>query len=85
MEEEKIPKVPKYQAENTAMHLGRANRNLAIAVVCICVVFCIAITLIVHKFVDQYTSRTDKWLETYARLTNSPSITEVTDGHKADP
>lgn len=80
-----IPMIPKYQAENMAMHLGRANRNLAIVVIAICVAFCVAIILIINKFVDQYTSRTDRWLATLSEVVERLPSAEVTNGPEADP
>ena len=73
--------VPKYQAEEMAMHLGRANRNMMIVVIAVCV----AMVAMVVIFVNGYTSRTKDWLNTLAQMQKNTAITEVTDGHEADP
>ena len=81
MEEKKVPMVPKYQAEEMAMHMGRANRNMMIVVISVCV----AMVAMVVIFVNGYTSRTKDWLNTLAQLQNKAAVTEVADGHQADP
>ena len=80
-EKENIPMVPKYQAEEMAMHLGRANRNMMIVVIAVCV----AMVAMVVIFVNGYTSRTKDWLNTLTQIQSKTAITEVTDGHEADP
>ena len=77
MENKDVPMIPKYQAEELAMHLGHANRNMMIVVIAVCV----AMVLMVVIFVNGYTSRTKDWLNTLTRL----QVVEVTDGHEADP
>ena len=82
MEEKKdIPMIPKYEADELAMHLGHANKNMMIVVISVC----IAMVLMVVSFVSGYTSRTRDWLTTLAQLQSNPATTEVADGHKADP
>ena len=76
-----IPMIPKYQAEEMAMHLGRANRNMMIVVIAVC----IAMVAMVVIFVTGYTSRTTDWLNTLAQMQGKPAITEVADGQQADP
>lgn len=76
-----IPMIPKYQAEEMAMHLGRANRNMMIVVIAVCV----AMVAMVVIFVTGYTSRTKDWLNTLAQMQGKPAITEVADGQQADP
>lgn len=80
-EKENIPMVPKYQAEEMAMHMGRANRNMMIVVIAVCA----AMVAMVVIFVNGYTSRTKDWLNTLAQIQSKTAITEVTDGHEADP
>lgn len=81
MEEKKVPMIPKYQAEEIAMHLGRANRNMMIVVIAVC----IAMVAMVVIFVTGYTSRTKDWLNTLAQIQGKPAVTEVTNGQPADP
>ena len=71
-----VPMVPKYQAEEVALHLGWANRRMLIALVTVCITF--IITIIV--FVNGYTTREKNWLDTLARLRP-----EVTDGIQQQP
>ena len=80
-ENKEVPMIPKYQAEELAMHMGRANRNMMIVVISVCV----AMVAMVVIFVNGYTSRTKDWLNTLAQLQGKTAITEVTDGHEADP
>lgn len=70
-----VPMVPLFQAENTVMHLGFANRRMLIALITVCVTF--IITIIV--FVCGYTVREKNWLETITRMNQTPTV-EVADG-----
>ena len=76
MDKNDTPMVPKYQAESMMMHLSRANRNMMIVIIAVCV----AMVLMAYVFVTGYTSRTKDWLNTYAALQGNPAVTEVTDG-----
>ena len=76
MEQNDTPMIPKYQAESMLMHLSRANRNMMIVIIAVCV----AMVVMTYVFVTGYTSRTKDWLNTYAALQGNPAVTEVTDG-----
>jgi hypothetical protein len=75
--ENEVPMVPRFQAENTIMHLGYANRRMLIALVTVCLTFLLTITV----FVFGYTIREKNWLDTLTRVTN----VEVTDGVHQQP
>ena len=86
-----IPMVPKHQSEMEKMHLTHLNsnmRNLCIAVAVLFTIVVVAVcwaTVNVTKstveqskvFVDNYTARTEKWLETFVRMQSGQSVTEV--------
>ena len=76
MDKNDTPMIPKYQAESMMMHLSRANRNMMIVIIAVCV----AMVVMAYVFVTGYTSRTKDWLNTYAALQGNPAVTEVTDG-----
>ena len=76
MDKNDTPMIPKYQAESMIMHLSRANRNMMIVIIAVCV----AMVVMTYVFVTGYTSRTKDWLNTYAALQGNPAVTEVTDG-----
>lgn len=76
MDKNDTPMIPKYQAESMMMHLSRANRNMMIVIIAVCV----AMVVMAYVFVTGYTSRTKDWLNTYAALQGYPAVTEVTDG-----
>ena len=76
MEQNDTPMIPKYQAESMLMHLSRANRNMMIVIIAVCV----AMVVMAYVFVTGYTSRTKDWLNTYAALQGNPAVSEVTDG-----
>ena len=88
MEEQKtenpndIPMVPKFQAENTIMHLGFANRRMLIALLAVCITFIVTIVV----FTVAHTVREKNWLDTLARMNMTPT-TEVQDGvqQQSDP
>ena len=73
---DKIPMIPKHQAEVTFMHLSWANRRMLVALICVCVTFIITILVFVHG----YTEREKNWLDTIGRLTP-----EVTNGIQQQP
>lgn len=68
-----IPMIPKHQHQAEMMHMSWTIRWLIIAIVigfvCMVAQACI--------FVNNYTSRTERWLKTYDELVNWLSITEV--------
>jgi hypothetical protein len=74
-----VPMIPEHKAESMLMHMGRANRNIAIVSVALGLIM----LLMAYIFVTGYTSRTKDWLNTLSTLQSK--IAEVEDGHKADP
>ena len=72
--------VPLFQAENTVMHLGFANRRMLIALITVCVTFIITILV----FVFGYTVREKNWLDTITRMNATPA-TEAADGVQQQP
>lgn len=76
-----VPMVPLFEAENTVMHLGFANRRMLIALITVCVTFIITILV----FVFGYTVREKNWLDTIARMTRTPTTAEVADGVHEQP
>ena len=80
-EKNDVPMVPKYQAEGQAMHLGRANRNMMIVVITVC----IAMVAMAYIFVTGYTNRTKDWLNTLAAMQGKPAVTEVGNGIQQQP
>lgn len=83
MEEQRkdVPMVPLFEAENTVMHLGFANRRMLIALITVCVTFIITILV----FVFGYTVREKNWLDTIAQMTRTPTTAEVADGVQQQP
>ena len=71
-QENDVPMVPKFWAENLAMHLGRANRRMLIALISVCLTSIIIIVI----FVRGYTEREKNWLDAMAALQTAP-VTEV--------
>lgn len=67
-----VPMVPKFWAENLAMHLGRANRRMLIALISVCLTSIIIIVV----FVRGYTEREKNWLDAMTALQTAP-VTEV--------
>lgn len=67
-----VPMVPKFWAENLAMHLGRANRRMLIALISVCLTSIIIIVI----FVRGYTEREKNWLDAMTALKTAP-VTEV--------
>lgn len=78
------PMVPLFEAENTVMHLGFANRRMLIALITVCVTF--IVTIIV--FTVAHTVREKNWIDAITRMNNTtPTAAEVQDGVRqpADP
>jgi len=75
-----VPMVPLFQAENTVMHLGFANRRMLIALLAVCITF--IVTIIV--FTVAHTVREKNWLDTLARMNPTPAQ-EVQDGVYEQP
>ena len=80
-EKNDVPMIPKYQAETMLMHLIRANRNMMIVIIAVCV----AMVVMAYIFVSGYTSRTKDWLNTLAGLQGNTAVTEVDDGIQQQP
>ena len=80
-EKNDVPMIPKYQAETMLMHLSRANRNMMIVIIAVCV----AMVVMAYIFVSGYTSRTKDWLNTLAGLQGNTAVTEVDDGIQQQP
>lgn len=79
MEEHKdVPMVPKWQAEETYMHMGKNNERMLIALLAVCITFILTIII----FVCGYTVREKNWLDTITRL--SP-VVEVQNGVHEQP
>ena len=70
--EKETPMVPKYWAENMAMHLGRANRRMLFALITVC----LTAIIIIIVFVRGYTEREKNWLDAMAAMRSDP-VTEV--------
>ena len=80
-EKNDVPMIPKYQAETMLMHLSRANRNMMIVIIAVCV----AMVVMAYIFVSGYTSRTKDWLNTLAGMQGTTAVTEVDDGIQQQP
>ena len=68
-----IPMIPKHQHQAEMMHLSRTIHWLVIAII-IGFLSMLGTTAI---FVNGYTSRTEKWLQTYNTLMERTAVTEV--------
>ena len=66
--EKDIPMIPKHQAEAQMMHMSWTVRWLVIGIV----IGFVCMLVQAYIFVTSYTSRTERWLETYNSV-----ITEV--------
>ena len=78
------PMVPLFEAENTVIHLGFANRRMLIALITVCVTF--IVTIIV--FTVAHTVREKNWIDAITHMKNTtPTAAEVQDGVRqpADP
>ena len=77
-----IPMVPKHQSEMEKMHLTHQNSSMKILCIVVAVLMTIAVVAVSiaavkitnatveqsRVFVDNYTARTEKWLETFVRM-----------------
>ena len=80
-----VQMIPKHQAELHDMHLVHVNTNMRTLCIVIAVVFAIAmistaflVTRLATVFVDNYTVRTEKWLETFMQMyAGKAPVTEV--------
>ena len=66
-------KIPYFVAESMAMHLGRANKRMLIALIIVCLTFIATIVI----FVCGYTVREKNWLDI---LYNTPGVAEALHG-----
>ena len=71
-ENNETPMVPKYWAENMAMHLGRANLRMLLALISVC----LTSIIIIIVFVRGYTEREKNWLDAMTAMKAAP-VTEV--------
>ena len=84
-----VPMVPKHQSEMEKMHLTHMNssmKNLCVIVAILMTIAVVAVSIAAVKvvnatveqskvFVDNYTARTEKWLETLVRMNGvSPEV-----------
>ena len=69
--EQKEACVPFFEHEGAMEHLKTAHKTTAI----VAIAYAVALVIIVIAFVTGYTSRTDKWLSTYAALQNRSVVT----------
>ena len=69
-----VPMIPKHQAQAEMMHMSWTIRWLVIGIV----VGFLCMLGMAYIFVTSYTSRTERWLDTFASMTKQPAITEVT-------
>ena len=76
-----VQMMPKYQAETMLMHMSRANRNMTVIIITVC----LAMVLMAYIFVSGYTSRTKDWLNTLAGMQGNPAVTEVDNGIQQQP
>ena len=72
--DEKQACVPYFLYEGSMMHKDFDNRRMMI----ICLALCITLVIVVVTLVSYYTSRTQMWNDTIARL--NQTIVEVTNG-----
>ena len=79
-----VQMIPKHQAELHDMHLVHVNSNMKVLCIVVAVVFAVAmiatsfaVVRLSEVFVDNYTSRTEKWLETLLKMNNVHPVTEV--------
>ena len=80
-EKNDVPMMPKHQAETMMMHMSRANRNMMIVIIAVC----LAMGAMAYIFVTGYTSRTKDWLNTLAAMQVTPAVTEVENGIQQQP
>ena len=70
-----VPMIPKHQHQAEMMHMSWTIRWLVVGII---IGFLCMLTQ-AFIFVTSYTSRTERWLNTYNELVNRYMITEVTD------
>ena len=68
---ENVPMIPKHQAEKSMMHMSWTIRWLVIGII----IGFLCMVGMSYIFVSSYTSRTERWLNTYNDLV--ATITEV--------
>lgn len=72
-ETEEPVQIPYFVAESMAMHLGKANKRMLIALIIVCITFIATIVI----FVCGYTVREKNWLD---MLYNTPGVAEALHG-----
>lgn len=79
-----VQMIPKHQAELHDMHLVHVNSNMKTLCIVVAAVFAVAmiatsfaVVRLAEVFVDNYTSRTEKWLETLLSMNSGYAATEV--------
>ena len=70
---DEVPMIPKHQAQAQMMHMSWTIRWLVIAII----IGFLAMVGMAYIFVHEYTSRTERWLQTYNALVNRTAVTEV--------
>ena len=73
-ENKEVPMIPKHQHQADMMHMSWTIRWLVVGII----VGFICMLVQAYVFVMNYTSRTERWLQTYNELANRIGITEVT-------
>ena len=73
MNEQDVPMIPKHQAQAEMMHMSWTIRWLVIGIV----VGFLCMVGMAYIFVTSYTSRTERWLQTYDALMNRTQVTEA--------
>lgn len=85
------PMIPKHQAEMHDMHLVHVNSNIKVVAIILAVLLGLSIIATAYSavsmsramieqskvFVDNYTTRTDKWLSTLLQMQNGYQPAEV--------
>ena len=72
-EQKDIPMVPKHQHQAEMMHMSWTIRWLVIGII----IGFLCMVGMAYIFVTGYTSRTERWLNTYDALVRSPYVTEA--------
>ena len=86
-----VQMIPKHQAEMHDMHLVHVNSNIKVVAIILAVLLGLSIIATAYSavsmsramieqskvFVDNYTTRTDKWLSTLLQMQNGYQPTEV--------
>lgn len=73
--EKKEACIPFFEHEGSMEHMKSAHKMTAIVAIVLSLLFSITVAILVSVFVTSYTSRTDKWLSTYASLQNGSVVT----------